>query len=124
MKLLTHHHGGSKVDEDGLPNGSPSSRALKQGSRWDHFRIEVCGGDKILLDSLLKVTEILGIYRPGIRSNRGSGGGHMTGGAANLWPRHQPMWLPHGSPRPLPKLLGSLIVQKKLSKSFAVFGLP
>ena len=31
-ELLTHHHGGSKVDEDCLPNGFPSGRVPEKAS--------------------------------------------------------------------------------------------
>ena len=32
-ELLTHGHGGSKLDVDGSGNGSPSGGASEQGSR-------------------------------------------------------------------------------------------
>ena len=35
--------------------GFPFGRAPKQGSRWDHFKTEACGGDKIVSGLALRV---------------------------------------------------------------------
>ena len=39
---------------------SPSGRTLEQGSRWDLFGTEACGGDKILLEARQMVSVFIG----------------------------------------------------------------
>ena len=62
---------------------SPSDTAPEQGSRWDLFGIEACGGDKILVEARQMVSVFIGIYGSGIRS---------VG----------PPWAPHGQGRDHP----------------------
>jgi hypothetical protein len=96
---------------------SPTGILPKKASRWDRGRTETCGGGKSVSGGTLLVWKYLTIYRLGIRS-RGAMRGPQAWGA-----RLAGLSRLRGSSGLLPKLLGSLLVQKKLSKSFVAFGL-
>ena len=93
---------------------SPSGRAPEQGSRWDLFRTEACGGDKILLEARQMVSVFIGIYGGGIEVKAVPVGPTWTGGAPTplATPRVH-VAAPRGSSRSLPKLPAFLVAQKK-----------
>ena len=45
-EILTHHHEGSKVDEEALFDRFPSGRVPEWSSRWPRDGTETCGGIK------------------------------------------------------------------------------
>ena len=66
----------------------PSGRAPEQGSNWDRFGIEACGGAISFLDGLRMVSGFMGFIGGRIRLRGGIGGphGHMArlgGGSAS-----------------------------------------
>ena len=90
---------------------SPSGRAPEQGSRWDLFGTEACGGDKILLEVRRMVSVFIGIY----------GGGNQVKAVL--------LWAPHGrGVRPPPGRAtcpcGPLVAHLDSSRSFQCFLLP
>src|SRR3989337_2127582 len=102
---------------------SPSGRVPKKASRWDHRRTEACGGGKVFSSVPLVYWEYLGIYSAGIRSGGATRGPQAWGRALPPWARPPGLSPPRGYSGLLPKLRGSLLVQKKLIQSFFSFGL-
>ena len=92
------------------PDGIASEQRLAAAIKL--FRVSLRGFQNIweFIGQKLGQTEAQGAHKPGWR-------------ATPLGPRHLALWGPRASSGCLPKLLGSLIVQKKSSKSFIVFGL-
>ena len=95
-----------------------SGRVPEQGSRWDRFGTEACGGNKIVSGLALRVSGFMGIYRPEIRANRGSGG-------PQAWPaRLPPLGAPPGLVAPpwvfwsLPEASRVSYVPEKITKKF------
>ena len=78
----------------------PSGRAPEQGSRWDRFGTEACGGDKIVSGLAPRVSEFMGIYRPRIRAIGATGGPQAR--VARPTPLGAPpaLWGPCGSSGP------------------------
>ena len=117
-ELLTHHRKGSKVDVEALRDRFPSGRVPKKASRWDRRRTEACSGGKVFSSVSLVYWEYLRIYSTGIRSGGATGGPQAWGACLPPWSHPPGLSLPCDSSGLLPKLLGPLLVQKKLIQSF------
>ena len=97
---------------------SPSGRVPEKASRWDRGRTEACGGGKVFSSGSLLVLEYLGIYSVGIRSRGATRGPQAWGRTLPPCARPPGLSPPRDSSGLLPKLRGSLLVQKKLIQSF------
>ena len=97
---------------------SPSGRVPEKASRWDRGRTEACGGRKVFSSGSQLVLEYLGIYSVRIRSRGAMRGPQAWGRALPPWARPPGLTPPRGSSGLLPKLQGSLLVQKNLIQSF------
>ena len=97
---------------------SPSGRLPEKDPRWDLSGTEAYGGGKSISWTLLRVSNFSGIYSIGIRSNGALWAPRGT--RARLPPQARPggSWAPQGSSGLLPKLLGSLVVQKRIVKNW------
>ena len=86
---------------------SPSGGVPEKASRWDLSRIETCGSGKSISWTLLRVSDFLGIYSGGIRSNGAEVG--LRGTRARLPPQARPggSWPP---PLPYGLLLKHLVL--------------
>ena len=102
---------------------SPSSRVLEKASRRDLSRTETCGGGKSISWTPLRVSNFLGIYSCGIRSN-GAGVGPQ-GTRARQPPQARPggSWPPPLASGLLSKLVVLYMFRKKSPKSFVSFDL-
>ena len=102
---------------------SPSGGVPEKAPRWDLSRTETCGGGKGILWTPLRVSDFLGIYSDGIRSNRALWAPQGT--RARLPPQAHPgaSWAPPRASGLLPMLLVFLWSNKKSPKSFVAFGL-
>ena len=117
-ELLTHHRKGSKVDVEALRDRFPlrqiARKGLQMGSRKnkDLRRRKKCFGAP---------SGILGIFRNLQGRNqvkRCHEGPTSLGVRLPPWARPPSLSLPRDSSGLLPKLLGSLLVQKKIIQSF------
>ena len=123
-KLLTHHRKGSKVDEEALRDRSPlrqsTGKGLQMGSRknrglrqWKGFFFCLSG-----------ILGIFGNLQHWNQVRRGYEGPTSLGSAPTPWARPPGLSPPRGSSGLLPKLRGSLLVQKKLIQSFFLVWTP
>ena len=100
---------------------SPSGRVPEKASTWDRRRTEACGGGKSVSGGSLGVPGISEFIEVELGQTEPHGAHKVIGGSPRV--RHVALSSPRLSYELLPKLLGSLMCKKKLSKSFVAFGL-
>ena len=122
-KLLTHHRKGSKVDEEALRDRFPlrqsTGKGLQMGS-WKNRGLRQRKGFLFCFSGILGILWNLQCWNQVKRCHEGP---TSLGARLPPWARPPGLSLPRDCSGLLPKLLGSLLVQKKLIQSFSSFGL-
>ena len=122
-KLVMHHQKGSKVDVEPLRDRFPLRQITGEGPQMGSLWNRSLHRRKSISWTLLRVSDFLGIYSAGIRSNGALWAPRGTRARHPPEARPGASWAPPASSGPLPKLLVFILSNKKSPKSFMAFGL-